>query len=162
MCARAHVCVCTRVCVCEVYPPAKSAKLQNGLGSLCVCVGYVFANAANTPRYFAKFSCARARARSRACACAPPCAITRAGSRVRVRVREPFTPQATSPQSNFGMPARRLRGRLRCRACVAHRFDCHRRCTIWHSPAHRQPHQRLHPARVQFGILRRLTRYLVV
>lgn len=54
VCAHAHTCAHTHTC--EVYPFAKSAKLQTTCATLCVCVGYVFANAANTPLGFAKLS----------------------------------------------------------------------------------------------------------
>jgi hypothetical protein len=54
--AHTHAYTCAHTHTCEVYAPAKSAKLQTERRSLCVCVGYVFANAANTPLGFAKSS----------------------------------------------------------------------------------------------------------
>jgi hypothetical protein len=58
MCRRTHACAHAHTCAhthtCEVYPPAKSAKLQTERRNLCVCVGYMFANAANTFLGFAK------------------------------------------------------------------------------------------------------------
>ena len=44
------------------------------------------------------------------------------------------------------------REQLHCRAIGARRYDCHRKRTARHSPAHRQAHQRFHPARVQFAV----------
>ena len=43
---------------------------------------------------------------------------------------------------------------LRCRGGAVRRYDCHRLCTARHSPAHRQAHQCLHPAWIQFAAAR--------